>query len=477
MLNARCSALFGLLAVAVLHQSAAAAEPAGSFPYPVHVETLDNGLQAVVVPMPSPGVVATAVWMDVGSRNEVEPGRTGFAHFFEHLMFSGTPDLPRDERERALMRLGIGDNAWTWLDETVYHALSDTRSLDDFLALQADMMQNVALTPDGVRREAGAVYGEYRKTQADPAFHLEQALNAAAFTSHPYSHDTLGYEADIAAMPQSHEYALQFYARWYRPENATVLLVGDIEPEDGLTRIEQHFGAWEPGDPEVERPEIPAEPPQEEARSATVPWPADVPRQLLVGWHVPAHDPTSDTFADVAALQVASGILLGRTGRLTNRLVRTEGLALKVGGGALHTVDPGLFTIHVTMAADAGPDAVERARAIIDDEIARLAEGVDDARAPGLEAELARTRSHLRYSTLTDLDAPETVLYHVGSRLRRGAGPDALGALEDAVAAVDREALAAAVGRWLVDTNRTTVTLLPNTAPSADAAPEVDDAE
>ncbi len=437
--------------------------PTGAFPYPVHTKTLDNGCRAVVVPMPSPGVVATAVWMDVGSRNEVEEGRTGFAHFFEHLMFSGTPDLPRDERERALMRLGIGDNAWTWLDETVYHSLSDTRSLDEFLGLQADMMQNVALTPDGVRREAGAVYGEYRKTQADPSFHLYQALNATAFTTHTYSHDTLGYEADIAAMPGAYDYALQFYDRWYRPENATILLVGDITPEAGMELAEKHFGPWESTDSQVELPEIPAEPAQVEPRTATVPWPTDAPRQVLIGWHMP--DPSASD--DIAALELAGTLLVGRTGRLTNRLVRTEGLALKVNGGAMQNVDPGLFTIHITMAADAGPEQVERAVQIVDEELQRLREGTDDTRAPGLEDELARTRSHVRYSTLTDLDAPGNVLYHVGSRLRRGADPEDIGAFEDAVAAVDRAALAAAVDRWLADEIRTTVQLVP----------EVDDAE
>jgi len=434
------------LSIFVAHTAAWLMLPATAwaFPYKVHTRTLDNGCELVVVPMPAQGVVATAVWMDVGSRNEVEPGRTGFAHFFEHLLFSGTEQLSRADRERALLQLGIGDNAWTALDETVYHAVSDTRSLDEWMGIQADMVAHLALTADQVERESGAVYGEYRKTQASPDFHLEQALRGAAYTTHPYGHDTLGYEADIAAMPSAYPYALEFYARWYQPEHARVLLVGDIEPEAGFSLLEKHFGPWESA--AVAVPEVPAEPPQEGPRQATVPWDSEIPPHLVLAWRIPAHDPHSD---DLAALELAESLLLGPAGRLQNRLIREEALALRVSGGREATVDPGLFTIHVELKPGASREQVEQ---IIDAELDTLVEGVD----PAL---LERTRSHVKYSTLTRLDDPGTVLYVVGSQLRRGADPDHIGEFGERVAATEAAGLGRAVAKHLGSDNRTTVWL------------------
>ena len=108
-----------------------------TFPYPVTQHTLDNGLRIAVVPMPTPNAVAVYTWFEVGSRDEVDPGRTGFAHFFEHLAFYGTPTWPPDRREEQLLRMGAEENAWTWLDETVYHTVLPAAHLDAFLAMEA----------------------------------------------------------------------------------------------------------------------------------------------------------------------------------------------------------------------------------------------------------------------------------------------------------------------------------------------------
>src|SRR5690606_28812999 len=149
-------------------------------------------------------------WVRVGSGHEVVPGRTGFAHFFEHLMFFGTEALPLEARERAVLRLGADENAWTWVDQTVYHAVLPARHLPRWSAMEADRFQRLALRPEDVRREAGAVHGEWRKSVASPDEQLYKALMATAFEAHPYGHDTIGLEADIAAMPESWADALDF---------------------------------------------------------------------------------------------------------------------------------------------------------------------------------------------------------------------------------------------------------------------------
>ena len=125
---------------------------AGVFPYPVASHVLDNGLSVHVVPTPSEGVVSYYTWMNVGSRDEVDPGRTGFAHFFEHLMFLGTEKLSGDEREAALLTMAAEDNAWTWFDETVYHVTLAAPNLPRLIEMEADRFQGLVLTADDVQR-------------------------------------------------------------------------------------------------------------------------------------------------------------------------------------------------------------------------------------------------------------------------------------------------------------------------------------
>jgi zinc protease len=417
---------------------------AGAFPWPVHTAQLDNGLSVRAVPMPSPGVVSVATWMKVGSRDEVDAGRTGFAHFFEHLMFYGTERTTREQRERAILAMGIDDNAWTWCDETVYTSLVPTAQLDEFLALEADRFQHLALTPDVVRRESGAVYGEFRKGQASPGSRLYDTMQATVFTTHTYGHSTIGHEADIVAMPDAHAYAEAFFDRFYRPENATILVVGDVDPEALFAKVEALYGGWKPA--ALPRPELPAEPAQEEERRAHVDWPSPTAPRMAMGWRVPAHDPRD---ADLAALELAATWLLADVGPLESRLVRDEGLAFSVWGGRDDFVDPGLFRI--TVQAREAED-LPRIEAIVREELARLADGPD-------AAALARVQDHSRYAFLTSLDDPEAVASTLGWSLRRDPDPTAIDAFWDAFAAATAADVARVVRATLVEPPATVVTL------------------
>lgn len=424
----------------------AARADAAAFPYPVAERTLDNGLRVYVVPMSgSKGVAAVATWMSVGSRDEVDPGRTGFAHFFEHLMFHGTPTVSADARERELLRLGAEDNAWTWFDETVYHALLPTAGLERFFTIEGDRFQHLTLTPDGVAREAGAVYGEFRKGQADPYEVASARLGATAFTVHPYAHDTIGFEADIAAMPTGYDYAMAFFGAHYRPENAAVIVVGDVEPEPVFALVTAAYGGWtratSPPAP------IPAEPPQTAIRRAEIAWPTSASPLLMMGWRIAAFDADDPS---AAALELAADLLLSSTGPLERRLVREEGLAYSVDGGADRAVDPGLFrvTVEAKQAAD-----LPKIEAIVREELGRLAAGV----AP---AELDALRGHLRQQFRSSLDDPMTVLHVLGTSLRRDPDPAALDRYRDALDASSPEAVAAAAAQ-LVDARLSVVTLTP----------------
>lgn len=424
--------------------------PAQVFPHEVQSHALDNGLTVHLVPMSTPGVAAFGTWMSVGSRDEVEPGRTGFAHFFEHLMFHGTPTTSAEDRQRALLVMGADDNAWTWFDETVYHAVLPSQHLADLIAMEGDRFQNLHLTVEGVKREAGAVYGEYRKSQASPGRALSNTLYATAFADHTYGHSTLGHEADIEAMPDAHGYAMDFFERHYRPENADILIVGDVDAAVVLPAVEAAFGSWKPG----ARPaSIPEEAPQRETRRAEVAWESPTAARIVLGWKVPGQDPDDPR---LAALDLLEALLVSDVGRLEERLVRQEGLASGVGGGRYTLVDQELFRIQAILRDGATLEAVE---AVIRDEVAALqAELVDPA-------ELARIQDHTRYALLTDLDEPSRVLSTLGWSIRRGGGPAALDAYFGHFVAQTPETLRQTAAAMLVDANLTIVTLSHEEAP------------
>ena len=427
---------------------------AGVFPYEIQSKVLDNGLEIHVVEMNSNQVVAYYTWMDVGSRDEVEEGRTGFAHFFEHLMFYDTEALSREERERELLTLGVDDNAWTWLDETVYHSVISTAHLERLIEIEADRFQDLRLTEEMVRKEAGAVYGEFRKSQADPDERLTDVLYHTAFSAHTYGHSTLGLEADIAVMPTSVDYAARFFERHYTPKKATILVVGDVRSEDVFDTIQAAYSGWQA--PALEDLEIPAEPAQVAPRQQTVVWPSPTAARLALGWKIPGHDPDNP---EIAALQLLEDLLLASVGPLQRRLVEGR-LAYEVSGGRDSFVDPGLFRVVVTVR---DPKDLAQVQAIIEEEISAAQRAIDAGR-------LASTRSHARYRILRRLDSPQAVASTLGWHLRRGGTPDALDRFYAQYDAVTAEQVSAAARKYLVASQQTTVTLLP--PPDSSASPD-----
>ena len=412
------------------------------FPYPIHEQTLENGLQVYVVPMPTPNAVAVYTWFDVGSRDEIDEGRTGFAHFFEHLAFYGTPTWPPDKREEQLLRMGAEENAWTWLDETVYHTVLPSTHLNRFLAMEADRFQHLALTADMVQKESGAVYGEFRKSQADPADALSKAVWSTAFTTHTYHHDTIGWEEDIAAMPTAFSYAQAFFSRMYRPQNATLIIAGDVQPEPGFEAVRNAgWTAWDPAD--VTRPEIPQEPEQLEMRSVSVDWPAETAPQLLVAYKIP---PGNRNDPEVAALEMVQSLLFGSTGSLNRRLVREEALAFSVSGYRGDHVDPSLFQIQVRLKDAAHLD---RTTHIIEEELERIRLGQIDPEA------LSRARTHMRYANLTSLETPSAVASELGWTLRRAKDSAAFDVWWQNMDALTPDSLATAAQKWFVESGKT----------------------
>ena len=154
-------------------------------PYPTETRTLPNGLTAIVVPMPSDGLVAYWTIVRTGSRDEYEEGRSGFAHFFEHMMFRGTERYPADAYNRVITTIGADANAYTTDDHTAYHLSMAAEDLEQVMDLESDRFQHLSYAEGAFQTEAGAVYGEYRKTRTEPDFALYEDLVAAAFERHP----------------------------------------------------------------------------------------------------------------------------------------------------------------------------------------------------------------------------------------------------------------------------------------------------
>ncbi len=350
--------------------SAAPATPAASaaraFPFETVVRDLPNGLRVVVVPTGLPEVVSLQLVVGVGSRDEVEPGRSGFAHFFEHMMFRGTEAVPAADYQRILSQAGADQNAYTTDDRTVYHTTFLRGALPEMMRIEGDRFQNLAYAEDAFRTEARAVLGEYNKNFANPVQRLLEAQREAAFTTHTYRHTTMGFLADIQQMPEGYDYAQDFFRRHYRPENTTLLVAGDVAADEVMALAEQHFGAWAPG---YVAPEIPAEPPPAGPLARHVAWDGPTPPWVTVAFRAPAAYSDDEAEArDAQALSVLATLAFGPSSSLYRQLVVEEQTVDQLFASLPDRRDPTLMTVgaRVKRAEDVAAvrDAIQRELAL-----------------------------------------------------------------------------------------------------------------
>ena len=311
------------------------------FPFKIHQKTLPNGLKIAVIPTGMPGLVSLYIPVSTGSRNEVEPGKSGFAHFFEHMMFRGTRTVNKEKWNLTIQETGAAQNAYTSDDLTNYHTTMGKEDLETWLRLEADRFQNLEYPESEFKDESRAVLGEYNKNSANPVSKLFEVMRDAAFTTHPYKHTTMGFLKDIEDMPNQFKYSREFFHRWYRPDNVTVILVGDVKPETAFPMVEKYFGPWKRV--AVKTPVVPPEPEAKGPVSAHVVWATPTLPWMTISFHTPARFSTVRN--DSAALALASQLLFGPQSELYQRLVVKEQKVDQFfadGGGAK---DPELFTI------------------------------------------------------------------------------------------------------------------------------------
>ena len=374
---------------------AAAAEAPAILPASARSTRLDNGLTVVLLPLTSPGLVSVQTWMDVGSRDEVAPGTTGYAHFFEHLMFHGTPTWSAEARANRLLELGVDENAWTSEDFTCYHLLFGKDGLGEVLTLEADRFAHLSLSAEGVGRESGAVYGEFRKGRANPENRLNELLYDTAFTAHTYKHSTIGYEADIAGMKTGLNTALGFFHTYYRPDRATLVIAGDIDPDAVLAQVRAAYAGWQA--PAAAVPPLPIEPVQAAPRSASLTWTEGrTDGWLAMGWKIPAFVPGD---RDAAAIDIINLLLTAPIAPLHRRLVEEGQLAWELSASGTQARSPGLFSLTVALREGVEPAKVE---ALVQEELAAL---MSDG--PALAARVEQARGRLRRAELLGLEAPQ----------------------------------------------------------------------
>jgi len=308
------------------------------FPYQYKTDDLPNGLRLVTVPTDYPNLVALYIVVGTGSRNEVEANKSGYAHFFEHLMFRGSENFPAGRFDEVMKKAGASSNAYTSDDRTVYHETFAKEDLDEIMRLEADRFQRLKFTEEQYKTEAGAVLGEYNKNSASPFFKMREVLRETAFRKHTYRHTTMGYLEDIKDYPNQYEYAWQFFNRFYRPENTTIVVVGDVKQPEVLAMVKKYWSDWKRGD---YKQEIPSEPAQTEARSKHIDWASATLPIVMVSYRAPAF---SETEKDKAALDLLSAIAFGENSELYQKLVKDEEKAVFVTAGAGDNIDPELFT-------------------------------------------------------------------------------------------------------------------------------------
>src|SRR4051812_44801167 len=212
--------------LAWLFLAPASAQPplpsADILPFNATERELSNGLKVIVVPTGFPNLVSIEIPVQTGSRNEVEPGKSGFAHFFEHLMFRGTANTPPEKYRQIMARAGARDNASTSDDYTHYYATFAKEHLEPVLAVYADTFQHLQYSEADFKTEARAILGEYNKNSADPIRKILEVQRNTFYQAHTYKHTTMGFITDVENMPGEYAYSKTFFERWYRPENTTL---------------------------------------------------------------------------------------------------------------------------------------------------------------------------------------------------------------------------------------------------------------
>jgi zinc protease len=375
----------------------------------VREEVLDNGLRVLIQEVHTAPLVSVWCWYRVGSKDEAT-GHTGISHWVEHMNFRGTTNIPRDKVKGIIEEYGGYWNGYTWIDQTTYTETASRDALDRMLFIEAERMARCLYDPEDCEAERTIIISELQGSENDPESLLDQELTAAAIKAHPYRHPTIGWLSDLQTMTREDLYG--HYRRFYVPNNATLVIAGDIDADEAMRGVVQRFGGIEPG--AVARRPVTQEPAQQGERRVTLVREGTT-AYLKLGYHAP-----SVADADFFPMIVLDAVLTGAKGmniwasfrtpppQRSARLYRTlvdSGLASAVGGALLPTAQPFLYSISITASAGTPLDRVEAVALAEIDRVCR--QGITPA-------ELEKARHQLRARLVFENDSVTNIAHQLG---------------------------------------------------------------
>jgi len=414
------------------------------FDMPYLMRDLGNGLRVIIVETDYPDIVTLHIPVQTGSRNEVEPGKSGFAHFFEHMMFRGTEQYPADVYADIVKKAGADANAYTTDDYTNYHITFTKPDLEKMLEIEADRFQNLQYEEAAFRTEALAVKGEYLKNSSDPTSQAYERVRALAFTKHTYGHTTMGFIEDIEAMPDQLDYSREFFDRWYRPEYATIIIVGDVDADATYELVEKYWGDWKAGNYSVD---IPVEPAAAGPVYEHVEWEGPTQPWVFMAFRGPAYDPTEK---DMPAMDLISSIYFSDSSELYQKLVLEDQSVDQLITYFPDRKDPNLLLIYARLTDEVHAADVEAA----------ISSTLANARTALVDADKVReTKSRLRYSFTSQLDNSGSIGRMLAGYVQFSRSPETVNEVYRTYDALTAEDLRTYANRYFTDAGRVTITL------------------
>ena len=405
---------------------------------------LSNGLRVLVVKTDYPDLVSVQIPVSVGSRDEDEVGKTGFAHFFEHMMFKGSDKYPQDVYSDLFKNAGVDNGAYTTNDYTNYHLDFSKDHLDKVLEIQADHFKNLTYTDAQFKTEALTVKGEYLKNNASPTRKLLAAVRKEAFDTHTYKHTTMGFFEDVEAMPSQIAYGEKFFNQFYKPEYVSLVIVGDVEPQATMAMVEKYWGNWKKGDFVND---IAQEPKQEKAKYVHEKFDGLPGHWLLVSYKGADWQPKKK---DRAALDLISELYFSNNSALYQELVVDKQLASQMFNYNPETKDAGLRHVFIKVNEEkdlvAVRDAINRTYAQVRTELVST-------------EKLDNLKSNLKYSFVNSLDSSESIAATLASYMHFDRDPETINQLYNSFDNISADDIKRIANQYFIDENRTTVTL------------------
>ncbi len=348
-----------------------------------------NGLKIIFANCPNVPVFAYYTWFHVGSRREKE-GKTGIAHFFEHLLFKETKNLKEGEFDRLMEENGASTNAATWVDWTFYHETlpADPEKVELVIRLEADRMKNMILNERQIESERGVIMNERRfRVDNDVEGTMGEMLDRLSYTIHPYGKPTIGWMDDIKNLTLQD--CIYFYNTYYSPNNATIVVVGNFDVKKTLGWLEKYYGHMTASD--IPEEKVIVEPPQTESRKKKIKRDDIDSEKVTYAYHA-----TSVMHPDTPALELLAEILCnGEGARLHKMMIIDEEIATEVGAQLYHLEQPALFEISVSMRKN---EPIQKAHNRVFREIERIqTSGVT-------EKELERAKNRVEMDYYSSLD-------------------------------------------------------------------------